>query len=211
MNVVLFGPPGAGKGTQSQLIVERLGLKHVSTGDILREAIKNQTPLGLEAKGFMDKGNLVPDNIVIGLIKDLIDSTSTKGFLFDGFPRTVAQGEALITLLQERKQPLKKAVFLEVDPSLLLDRLVGRRSCAKCGATFHVKMNPPKKEGICDGCGSNLQHRVDDSAEVVQNRLSVYEKNTAPLKEFFKQKGLFAAVDGVGKPSDVFDRISRIF
>jgi adenylate kinase len=208
LNLVLFGPPGAGKGTQSQLISEKFDLKHVSTGDLLRAAMKAQTPLGIEAQGFVNKGSLVPDSVVIGLIRELKASIGKRGMLLDGFPRTTTQAEALDELLRGTGAQVDRAVFLEVSPDLLKDRLTGRRICTTCGATFHVKLKPPQKNMICDNCGGRLEQRADDRAEVIENRLTVYEKNTAPLKSYYKDAGKFVTVDGVGEPTAVFARIS---
>lgn len=209
MNLVLFGPPGAGKGTQSQFICEKFNLTHISTGDLLRAAVKNQTPLGLEAKKLMDKGALVPDSVVISLIKDEKKKQKKSGLLLDGFPRTTAQAEALEELLKSDGKGVKKALFLEVDRGLLKSRLTGRRVCSSCGATFHIELKPPQKDSVCDVCGGRLEQRPDDRAEVIDNRLEVYDKNTAPLKEYYKRQGLFVSVDGVGQPEQVFQRISR--
>jgi len=210
LNLVLFGPPGAGKGTQSQLLVEKYKMIHVSTGELLRAAIKNKTPLGLEAKKFVDAGNLVPDSLMIGLIKEVMEKKK-GGLLLDGFPRTTAQAEALDELLTKEGTPLKKAVFLEVPKELLKSRLTGRRICTKCGTTFHVELHPPTLNRICDNCGGELEHRADDQPEVIENRLEVYEKNTAPLKEYYREtNNRFVPVDGVGDPQDVFSRLKKV-
>lgn len=215
MNLVLFGPPGAGKGTQSQFLVEKYKMIHVSTGELLRAAIKNKTPLGLEAKKFVDAGNLVPDAIMIGLIKEVNaqkkGGQNKSGLLLDGFPRTTAQAEALDELLIKEGAPLKKAVFLEVPKELLKSRLVGRRVCTKCGTAFHIELHIPKVAGVCDVCGGTLEHRADDKPDVIENRLEVYEKNTAPLKTYYKKSDRFISVDGVGDPKDVFARLKEVF
>jgi adenylate kinase len=214
LNLVLFGPPGAGKGTQSQLLVEKYKMIHVSTGELLRAAIKDKTPLGVEAKKFVDAGNLVPDGLMIGLIKEVTAGTAKeqkKGILLDGFPRNTAQAEALDELLTKEGAPLKKAVFLEVPKDLLKSRLEGRRVCTKCGTTFHVELHPPKVKGVCDVCGGTLEHRADDRADVIENRLEVYEKNTAPMKAYYKKSDRFISVDGVGDPKDVFARLKEVF
>jgi adenylate kinase len=209
LNLVLFGPPGAGKGTQSQLLVEKLNLTHVSTGDLLRAAMKNQTALGREAKKFVDAGNLVPDNIMLGLIKEVL-ATNKGGLLLDGYPRNSAQAQALDILLNEEKSSLKKAIFLEVPKELLKSRLIGRRVCTMCGTAYHLELRPPKKEGICDLDGGILEHRADDLADVIENRLNVYEKNTAPMKEYYKSDGRFISIDGVGDPKLVVQRIKKV-
>lgn len=208
MNLVLFGPPGAGKGTQSQILSEKYSLKHISTGDILREAIKNKTALGLEAQKNMDKGALVPDSVVIGMLKEVMEKNRGRGFLFDGFPRNPAQAEALDDLMNEMNSRVSRAIFLNVSHDLLKDRLTGRRVCTQCGSTFHVKMNPPSKENVCSACGGKLIQREDDKEEVISTRLAVYEKNTAPLKDYYKKAGLFISVDGVGDPRVVFERLA---
>jgi adenylate kinase len=208
LNIVLFGPPGAGKGTQSQFLTDKFALTHVSTGDLLRAAIKNKTALGLEAKRYMDAGELVPDAIVIGLIKEVMTKNMGKGMLLDGFPRNTNQAQALDSLLGQENSNIRRAVFLEVDRQLLKMRLTGRRVCTKCGAAFHIALRPPKNEGVCDVCGGTLEHRPDDKPEVIDNRLEVYDKNTAPLKTYYQKAGKFIAVDGVGDPEAVFERIS---
>lgn len=210
MILVLFGPPGAGKGTQSHLISKKFDLTHVSTGDLLRAAIKRQSNLGVEAKKFVDAGELVPDTIMIGLIRDLLTSNVTKGLLFDGFPRTVDQARALDKLLQEESLAIHKAVFLEVDRSLLVERLTGRRSCTLCSTTFHITLKPSKVPGVCDVCQGSLEQRKDDRPEVIGNRLEVYDKNTLPLKSYYQVVGKFVPVNGVGEPQDVFERISGV-
>jgi len=200
LNLVLFGPPGAGKGTQSQFIIKRFNLVHVSTGDLLRVAMKNKTSLGLEAKKFVDVGNLVPDSIMLSLIKEVIKNNKGKGLLLDGFPRNVPQAMELDQLFQAEKTPLDKAVFLEVDREILKARLIGRRVCATCGSAYQTEMKRPRVEGICDLDGGKLEHRKDDQPEVIDNRLEVYEKNTAPLKDYYKDMKKFVVVDGVGEP-----------
>lgn len=210
MNFLLFGPPGAGKGTQSELLVSQLGVKHISTGDILREAIKAGTSLGIQAKSYMDSGALVPDALVVQLIEQIIEGLGKQNFLLDGFPRTIPQAEALDGMLSRRKVTLDKAIFLDVDHTALIRRLAGRRMCSGCNATYHLEMAPPKKEGVCDRCGSSLFQRPDDKSDVIGNRLLQYEKNTAPVKEFYKKQGKFISVDGMGEPSQVFDRLLKI-
>jgi adenylate kinase len=208
--LVLFGPPGAGKGTQSLLLSKKINLTHVSTGDLLRSAIKDRNDLGLKAKKFVDVGELVPDDIMIGLIKNLITSKSESGFLFDGFPRTVDQARALDSMLKETGRQIKKAIFLEVPTNLLLDRLTGRRICTKCGASFHITMKPPHTENVCDLCHGALEQRKDDRAEVIENRLEVYDKNTHPLKSYYQEAEKFVSVNGVGEPVDVLSRIREV-
>jgi adenylate kinase len=206
---VLFGPPGAGKGTQSALISKNYKLKHISTGDLLRGAMKAQTNLGLEAKKFMDKGSLVPDAVVIGLIREEMKKDLGAGMLLDGFPRNPAQAEALDELLKSVDSSVHKAIFLEVDRQELVSRLTGRRVCSQCGETFHVSSKPPRQASICDKCGGKLEQRVDDHEEVIVNRLDVYEKSTAPLKSYFEKQKKFVLIHGMGSPDQVFNLISQ--
>ncbi|MEK6554511.1 MAG: adenylate kinase, partial [Bdellovibrionota bacterium] len=190
MNILLFGPPGAGKGTQSAFLVEDLKMKHISTGDMLRAAIKNKTKLGLEAQGFINAGNLVPDDVVIGMVEEVFGELGGKSFILDGFPRTTPQAQALDQLLVKTGKELKKAVFLVVPHDALISRLSGRRVCKNCGATYHVDAKPPKQAGICDNCGKNeIYQREDDKAEAISTRLETYDKNTRPLKDFYQKQG----------------------
>jgi len=211
MNLVLLGPPGAGKGTQAKMLIEAYGIPQISTGDMLREAVKNQTPLGLEAKKFMDAGQLVTDEIVIGLAKDRIAQPDCdKGFMLDGFPRTVAQAEALDVMLGEMNKALDHVISIEVPNSELMGRLTGRRTCKDCGQGYHMIFDPPAKEGVCDKCGGELFQRDDDNEETVANRLEVYDSQTKPLIDYYQGKGLLRPVDGVGAMSEVLDRIKAI-
>lgn len=210
MNILLFGAPGAGKGTQSALLVERHRMHHISTGDLFRHAIKNQTPLGKQAKGFMDKGQLVPDEIVVGMVEEEFGKLHGKQFILDGFPRTVPQAKALESILNTHKMRIDKAVFLEVDQGLLMDRLTGRRVCRKCGAVFHVAAKLPKSAGRCDECGGELYQRDDDKAEVIKTRLEAYEVSTAPLKAYYEEIGRLVVVDGTGEANQVFSRIESL-
>lgn len=178
MNIVLFGPPGAGKGTQSALLVEHLKMVQISTGDLFRAAIKNQTDLGKKAKEFMDKGQLVPDAIVIDMVAEALDKNSGSSFILDGFPRTVVQARALLEMLDRKSLKVGKAVFLEVPSDELLARLTSRRVCKDCGATFNLIGMPSKKAGICDNCGGQLIQRDDDKEEVIKTRLKTYEEST---------------------------------
>ena len=207
MNILLFGPPGAGKGTQSALLVERHGMKHLSTGDMFRAAIKNQTPLGQEAKRYLSEGKLVPDAVTIGMVKEELEKLGDASFILDGFPRTVAQAEALEALTMKSGLRIEKAIFLEVPSRLLLGRLTGRRVCKSCGATYHVEAKPPGKAGVCDLCGGPVIQRDDDKAEVISTRLDAYEQSTAPLKSYFEQKGQLVTLNGDGAASDVFARL----
>jgi adenylate kinase len=211
LNILLFGPPGAGKGTQSALLVEKKGMLHISTGDLFRENIKKQTPVGLEAKGYMDAGKYVPDDVVLKMVNLVFESNDmSKGFILDGFPRTTPQAEGLKELLVRTKLPLKKAVFLEVPKEILIGRLTGRRVCSSCGAVFHIESKVPKKAGVCDLCNGLLTQRSDDTPEVVGTRLETYEKSTAPLKEYYKREGQLVAVDGLGTADEVFARVNRV-
>ncbi|MBX3039305.1 MAG: adenylate kinase [Bdellovibrionaceae bacterium] len=209
MNVILFGAPGAGKGTQSSLMIERLGMKQISTGDLFRAAIKNQTDLGKKAQEYMDKGQLVPDSIVIGMVEEVLKG-ETKEFILDGFPRTVAQAQALDELLRKLGLSVGKAIFLEVPMEILMDRLTGRRVCKSCGAVYHVTSKPPKMAGVCDLCGGEVYQRNDDKAEVIGTRLKTYEEFTSPLKSFYKDAGKYVEVDGDRATESVYKDIERI-
>ncbi|MBX7231502.1 MAG: adenylate kinase [Bdellovibrionales bacterium] len=210
MNILLFGPPGAGKGTQSALMVERLSMKQLSTGDLFRNAIKAQTKLGLDAKQYMDKGVLVPDAVVIAMVEEELHKLGKQSFVLDGFPRTVLQAEALEKLMDKLKFKLPLAVFLEVPYATLVDRLSGRRVCKNCGETFHVTSKPSRKNGVCDKCGGDLVQRVDDSADVVKTRLETYEKSTKPLKAYYEKIGKLMIVDGIGEANEVSARIEEV-
>jgi adenylate kinase len=192
-----MGPPGAGKGTQAERIVEAFGIPHISTGDAFRLAMSQGTPLGVQAKSFVDQGRLVPDEITNGIVKERLEKPDCdKGFLLDGFPRTIAQAEALDTMLSSMGKRIDHVINLKVDRGLLLDRLTGRRICKSCGATYHVLFNPPKQEGVCDKCSGELYQRSDDTEEKVGTRLDEYTNKTAPLLEYYANKGLLREVDG---------------
>jgi adenylate kinase len=207
LNIVLFGPPGAGKGTQSALLVEQRRMKHISTGDLFREAVKNQTALGLKAKSFMDSGQLVPDEVVIGMVEEVLGKLGNQSFILDGFPRTPPQAAALDELLKKLDKNVGKAVFLEVPRQDLMRRLTGRRVCTSCGAVYHVDSKPSKADGICDACGGQVVQRKDDHEEVIGTRLEAYDKSTAPLKQYFAKSGILAEVNGTGTAEEVYRRL----
>ncbi len=192
MNLILLGAPGAGKGTLASYLIEKMGVPSVSTGNILREAIANKTELGQKAKAFMDAGQLVPDQLVIDLLRDRIAQDDCKnGFILDGFPRTIPQAEAL-----DQIASIDCALSLEVDDAVIEGRMTGRRVCLKCGATYHIKANPPKQEGICDVCGDTLHIRKDDKPDVVKHRLATYHEQTEPLKDYYGAQGKLKSIDG---------------
>ncbi len=197
MHILLMGPPGAGKGTQAAELVKAFQIPHISTGDMFRAAIKEGTEMGKQAKSYIDKSQLVPDEVTIGIVRDRLGQDDCKkGFILDGFPRTVEQADALTGILKDLGLSLTRVLNINVPASDLIERAVGRRICKKCGATYHTKFNPPKKEGICDECGSELFQRADDNAETMKNRLSVYEASTKPLIDYYKKAGLYTEVDG---------------
>ena len=192
MNLILLGAPGAGKGTLASFLIEKMGVPSVSTGNILREAIANHTPLGDKAKAFMDAGQLVPDQLVIDLLKERIAQPDCQnGFILDGFPRTIPQAEAL-----DQIASIDCALSLEVDDAVIEGRMTGRRVCLKCGATYHIKANPPKQDGVCDVCGDTLHIRKDDHADVVKHRLATYHEQTEPLKDYYGAQGKLKSIDG---------------
>ena len=210
MNLILMGAPGAGKGTQSEKISERWGIPALSTGEMLRGAIKASTQLGNEAKAFMDAGNLVPDELVIGIIKEYLSSDKCQnGFILDGFPRSIPQAEALDAMGVK----IDCVLSIEVDDEKIIERMSGRRICSSCGASYHTKYIPPKQENICDSCGSSLYVRVDDAAETVISRLNTYHNITEPLKEYYSKKGNLVCVQGMEKVEDtsaaVLEAISK--
>lgn len=197
MRIILLGPPGAGKGTQAEALVKKLFLTHISTGDMFRAAIKSNTPLGIEAKSYMDQGQLVPDEVTVGIIKDRISQPDCReGFLLDGFPRTEAQAEALDRLLTAQNIKLDAVLNIHVPLENLVIRLTGRRICRACGNIYHLLYNPPQAEGVCDACGGELYQRSDDEEATVKNRLSVYEAQTAPLIAYYQDKGLLHTING---------------
>lgn len=210
MDLILLGPPGSGKGTQAKKMVERYHLPQISTGDILRQALKEKTPLGLEAKQYMDQGKLVPDEVVVGIVRDRLKAPDCKGgFILDGFPRTVPQAEALGTTLKAMNRGIDHCISIEVANAELLKRLGGRRTCRNCGAMYHLVFDPPTKEGVCDKCGGELYQRADDQEKTIRERLKVYDKQTAPLIAYYRGKGLLRTIDGIGEVEEIFQRIVK--
>jgi len=211
MNIILLGPPGAGKGTQAKMLIDEYQIPQISTGDILRAAVKEGTRLGKEAKSYMDKGELVPDSVVIGIVEERIQEPDCKkGYMLDGFPRTVPQAEALDDMLGKLSAQIDHVVSIEVANEELVKRLTGRRTCRECGAGYHVMFDPPKVEGICDKCGGELYQRDDDNEETVSSRLNVYESQTLPLIDYYKVKGKIRPIDGVGDIKEIFQRITVV-
>ncbi|TCS81527.1 adenylate kinase [Tepidibacillus fermentans] len=211
MNIVLMGLPGAGKGTQAERIVDEFQIPHISTGDMFRSAIKEGTPLGLEAKSYMDKGLLVPDEVVIGIVRERLGNDDCKnGFLLDGFPRTVEQAKALDHMLEELDKKIDHVIYIEVEKDHLLKRLTGRRICRQCGATYHLVYHPPKQEGVCDKCGGELYQRDDDKEETVATRLEVNMSQTEPLLKYYNDKKVLRIIDGNQDIDRVFYSIKEL-
>ena len=197
MNIILMGLPGAGKGTQASEIVKKFPIPHISTGDMFRKAIKDETDLGKEAKSYMDRGELVPDEVTVGIVKERIsEDDAKKGFLLDGFPRTIEQAEALNNIMSELDRNIDAVINIEVPEEELMNRLTGRRICEKCGTTYHLVFNPPKVDGVCDIDGGKLYQRKDDNPETVSNRLSVNVKQSKPILEYYDEKGVLKNIDG---------------
>lgn len=210
MRLILLGPPGAGKGTQASSIVAEYGITHISTGDIFRHNIKNETELGKKVKSYLDKGQLVPDELTIDLVWDRLSKDDCKkGFLLDGFPRTINQAEALQKGLEERGLKLDKVINIDVDKNILVKRLSGRRVCKNCGETYHIDNKPTLKDGVCDKCSGEVIQRADDNEKTVLDRIEVYEKQTFPLIDFYKNLGLILTVDGTLSIGDVFSQIKE--
>ncbi|WP_026486950.1 adenylate kinase [Caldanaerobius polysaccharolyticus] len=211
MNVILMGPPGAGKGTHAAKIVEKYHIPHISTGDIFRENLKNGTELGNKAKEYMDKGQLVPDEIVVEIVKDRLGKPDCeKGFLLDGFPRTVKQADALEDFLKNAGKKIDAVINMVADRETLINRVIYRRVCPECGAVYHLINIPPKEEGKCDVCGANLVQRKDDTRETIEKRLDVYQEQTRPLIDYYSKKGLLHEVDGSKPIDEAFADICRI-
>jgi adenylate kinase len=211
MRLILLGPPGAGKGTQAKLLKEKFRIPQISTGDILRQAVKNNTELGIKAASFMDEGQLVPDDVVIGLIRERFKRADCEnGFILDGFPRTIVQAEKLNETLSDMKLTINKVVDLEVDPDEVISRLAGRRTCSECGTMFHSQSCPPKADGVCDGCGGALAQRQDDNEQTILKRLEVYRESTEPLREFYEKQGNLDRVIARGSVEEIFSRVCEM-
>lgn len=211
MKLIMLGAPGAGKGTQAKKIAAKYQIPHISTGDIFRANIKAGTELGMKAKSYMDQGQLVPDEVTIGMLLDRISQDDCQnGYVLDGFPRTIPQAESLTAALKERGEKMDYAVNVDVPDANIVERMSGRRACLGCGATYHIVYNAPKAEGICDACGEKLVLRDDDKPETVQKRLSVYHEQTQPLIDYYKQEGILAEVDGTQDMEKVFQDIVKI-
>jgi adenylate kinase len=213
MRIVLLGGPGSGKGTQAKKLVDKLGVPQISTGDIFRAALKEGTPMGLKAKTYMDKGELVPDDVVIGVVEErLAKPDLDKGYMLDGFPRTLAQAEALDKIIVSQGKSINHAILVDVPDEELVARLSGRRTCrnSDCGKMYHVMFNRPKRDGICDACGSELYQRDDDSEDTIRERLTVYNNQTAPLIDYYDKKQLLRRVAGVGPIDEIFASIQKV-
>ncbi|BCB97261.1 adenylate kinase [Dissulfurispira thermophila] len=211
MRLVLLGAPGAGKGTQAKILVEKYGIPQISTGDLLRAAVAAGTSLGKEAKSYMDKGELVPDSVVLGMVEErLKQDDCKKGFILDGFPRNTKQAEALDNMLNSLGMPLTAALSVDVPFDDLMKRLTGRRTCKACGQMYNIYFNPPKKEGVCDKCGGELFQRDDDKEETIKKRLEVYNAQTAPLIDYYKGKGILKSVAGTGSIEDIFKKVCDV-
>lgn len=208
--VVLLGPPGAGKGTQAKLLQEAFAACQISTGDILRKAVAEKTPLGREAAQYIDRGALVPDDVIVKLVAERLKGKDCeKGFILDGFPRTIPQAKSLDAILEEMRLSLNRVLSVQVPREVIIERLAGRRSCKNCGALAHMVFDPPKKEGVCDRCGGELYQRRDDEEKTVAHRLEVYENQTAPLVDYYSKRKLLREIDGVGAVDEIRDRVRR--
>ncbi|HID10767.1 MAG TPA: adenylate kinase [Candidatus Latescibacteria bacterium] len=210
MRLVLFGPPGAGKGTQAKKLQTKLGIPQISTGDILREARRQGTELGRRAAEYMDQGELVPDEVILELVRERLSQPDCRdGFVLDGFPRTIPQAEGLEGILEEMGRPLDRVVSLTVPDEVIVERLSARRVCGRCGQEYNLKTCPPRWDEVCDRCGGELVQRPDDRPETIRERLRVYKEKTEPLGSFYRERGLWAKVDGVGGVEEVFGRVRR--
>ena len=211
MILILLGAPGVGKGTQAEFISREFGIPQISTGDILRKEVKEGSELGKQAKKYMDSGALVPDDVIVGMMEKRIKADDCKnGFILDGFPRTTDQAEALDKMLEKNSLTLDKVILIDVPKNEIVERLTGRRVCSKCGAVYHIKNNPPKTEGVCDKCGGELIQRDDDTKEVVENRLKVYEESTMPLIDYYKKVDKLAKINGLGSIEEIFENIKAV-
>jgi adenylate kinase len=218
MRIVLLGAPGSGKGTQAKLLVNQYWIPQISTGELLRQAVEKQTPLGVRAKAAMDAGQLVSDEIVLEIIRERLgqlesgadDKHFKEGFILDGFPRSIAQAEALDKMLEDEGKPIQAAVYIDVDFDVLMQRMTGRRTCASCGQVYNIYTSPPKLEDQCDECGGELRHRADDNEETISNRLRVYETQTAPLIAYYRNQGKLRTVNGVGEIEEIFEEIKKV-
>ncbi len=209
MNIIFIGAPGSGKGTQSREFIDKYGYLQLSTGDLLRAAINQGTELGLQAKGFMDQGKLVPDNVMIGLVKTYLSSQVGKSVILDGFPRTVAQAESLDQMLKSNNDSINKVIYFKINPQILVERLTGRRTCTSCSEIYHIKTKPSKASEVCDKCGGKVIQRPDDKEDVIVERLAQFEKNTGPTIEYYRSKNVLFEIDGAQEPSVVFEQIQK--
>jgi len=210
LRVVLLGPPGAGKGTQAKLLREKFEVCQVSTGDILRKAVADQSPLGKEASAYIKRGDLVPDGVIVKLVAErLKEKDCAQGFILDGFPRTIPQAQSLEEILQKMGLGLQAVLLVQVPNRIIVERLAGRRTCKDCGALYHLKFNPSASESVCDRCGGGLLQRDDDREETISARLKVYDKQTAPLVDYYRQRGILREIDGVGSVDDIRNRLIK--
>ena len=210
MNILIMGPAGAGKGTMSDLILQAYDIPHISTGDMLRENVRNNTELGLQAKSYMEAGKLVPDDVINAMVEDRLQQDDCqKGYLLDGFPRTLVQAEAFTKMAEKIGKPVESVIALEVEFDTLAERITGRRICPKCGAIYHIKNHPPKVDGVCDVCGETLTQRKDDTVEQLKVRMDEYDRNTAPVIAFYEKMGVVTHIDGSQKAEDVFAKIQE--